>query len=371
MHKLILMYCLLFLLGATSIFGQNYCITNRFTDANYFKEKDIQVKDSIVYGKAKDWKGRKLALDLAIFYPKLSVDSIQKRPLVMLIHGGSFINGTKERLYKEAIALAKRGFVTASINYRLGWNMKTYLGKKKWDSSFYMAVYRSIQDSKAALRYLVHNASKYGIDTSWIFIGGSSAGAVTSLYTAYYTKANWNKYIPKLSNKLGDIDKASNNLTDVYTLKGVLDMWGGIADTASISMEAAKHIAILIFHGAADPIVPYIKSDEASMLMVHGGYLIAQRYKNLGGFYQLNTKVNGGHGEDFSPEFIAEKTGAFYKSLFCGNCKSDEFSTTVSKKPASTPSTLPLILAMKASALAAKQHIFKKAETDSTRVNEQ
>ncbi len=371
MHKLILMYCLLFLLGATSIFGQNYCITNRFTDANYFKEKDIQVKDSIVYGKAKDWKGRKLALDLAIFYPKLSVDSLQKRPLIILIHGGSFIHGNKSNLYKEASSLAKMGFVTASINYRLGWNYKIQNGKKKWDSTFYMAVYRAVQDSKAALRFLVHNTSQYGIDTSWIFIGGGSAGAVTSLYSAYYTQTNWDKEIPWLSKKLGNIEGVSDTLTNVYTIKGIIDMWGGIADTTSISMEKAKRIAMLIFHGTADPIVPYIKSDTTSALMIQGGYLIAQRYKHLGGFYQLNTKINGGHGEDFSSEFIAEKTGAFYKSLFCGTCKSGEFSTTLVKKQNNNISTLPLILAIKASTLGAKKRTSKKADVDSAMEKEQ
>lgn len=371
MHKLILMYCLLFLLGTTSMLGQNYCIKNRFTDANYFKDKDIQVNDSIVYGKAKDWKGHKLALDLTIFSPKFLVDSLQKRPLIILIHGGSFIHGNKNNLYKEATSLAKRGFVTASINYRLGWNYKIHNGKKKWDSTFYMAVYRAVQDSKAALRFLVHNASQYGIDTSWVFIGGGSAGAVTSLYTAYYTQTNWDNDISWLCKKLGNIDGASNTLTNVYTIKGIIDMWGGIADTTSISMEKAKHIAMLIFHGTADPIVPYIKSDTTSVLMIQGGYLIAQRYKHLGGFYQLNTKINGGHGEDFSSEFIAEKTSTFYKSLFCGTCKSGEFSTTLLKKPDNTNSTLPLILAIKASTLAAKKRTSRKADADSAMGNKQ
>lgn len=44
------------------------------------------------------------------------------RPLMIIIHGGAFIAGSKDdfiqqRMLKE---FAKRGYVTASINYRLG-----------------------------------------------------------------------------------------------------------------------------------------------------------------------------------------------------------------------------------------------------------
>jgi len=247
----------------------------------------------------------------------------------VLMHGGGFAQGAKEELCPEAGMLAKRGFVAVTINYRLGWSLKARL-RRKWDSTFSMAIYRSVQDSKAAMRFLLDRASRYGIDTSWIFIGGQSAGAVAALYATYYKQTNWDKDFPWLKEKLGSIDNSSNRLKENYTVKGVLDMWGGMRDTTNISGQDASQTEILIFHGSADSIVSYTKSNNPERLGM-GGYFIAQRYKHLGGYYELNTKINGGHGEDFSDVFITERMGAFFKSLFLGNFKSEEYATILKK----------------------------------------
>ncbi|MCQ2307587.1 MAG: alpha/beta hydrolase [Bacteroidales bacterium] len=49
------------------------------------------------------------------------------------------------------------------------------------------AGYAAIQDAHAAMRYLVENQSVYGIDTSMMFVGGTSAGATTALHLAFMT----------------------------------------------------------------------------------------------------------------------------------------------------------------------------------------
>jgi acetyl esterase/lipase len=326
-NKLIFTGFTLLFASLTALHGQDNCAPERYTDASYFRDAVIKSKDSIVYGHALDWQGNDVSLGMRIFYPDMSYDSVKKRPLIMLLHGGSYYLGNKREAYNLAFFLAQRGFVTVSINYRMGWDYRVYW-KNKWDSTFYMAIYRSVQDSKAALRFLVHNASRYGIDTSRIFVGGLSAGAATSLYMAHTGQLTWDGKYPWIEKKLGALDNSTNELNDKCTIKGVFDMWGGIEDTAYISSASARQVPIVIFHGTADSIVPYTKStkvENSKAIPFYGGFLIAQRYKHLNGCYELNTNINGGHGMGFSSKLIADKIGSFCKSIFDKNCKTSEY----------------------------------------------
>ena len=81
------------------------------------------------------------------------------KPLVVWVHGGGWSAGSKE--HGPAMGLLKRGYVVASINYRLSGD----------------AVYPAqIEDCKAAIRWLRAHASALGIDPERIGVWGSSAG---------------------------------------------------------------------------------------------------------------------------------------------------------------------------------------------------
>jgi len=94
---------------------------------------------------------------------------LQKYPLIVWIHGGAFMMGDKAAATETSMcnALVAKGFVVASLNYRLS------------SEAIYPA---QIQDCKAAVRFLRANAATYKIDpdrvASW---GGSAGGCLASL----------------------------------------------------------------------------------------------------------------------------------------------------------------------------------------------
>jgi carboxylesterase type B len=144
---------------------------------------------NIQYGESKNINNESEKLFLDIYSP--TNDTLRKRPLVIFVHGGGFVNGDKGTGYPLLFCtgLAKRGYVSSSINYRLG------IEKPKNDTSYFEAMYRGVQDAKAAVRFFRKNAEKYGIDTSKIYIMGGSAGSKVAMHLAYLDQNEVPNYI--------------------------------------------------------------------------------------------------------------------------------------------------------------------------------
>lgn len=104
------------------------------------------------------------SLQMDIYRPKRSWG---KLPAVVCIHGGGWQKGTRVNHGTIAQALADRGFVAATISYRLS-------GEAPFPAA--------IQDCKAAVRYLRAEADNLGIDADRIgAIGLSAGGHLTAL----------------------------------------------------------------------------------------------------------------------------------------------------------------------------------------------
>ncbi len=119
-------------------------------------------------------------LKLDIYLP--SGDSSITRPVIFFTHGGSFIGGS--RTTKDVVYLckefAKRGYVTVSQSYRLGFDNFNFNA-----TNATRAVWRAMQDGRAAVRFMKSQASVYKLDTNKFIYGGSSAGAFVGLHLAY------------------------------------------------------------------------------------------------------------------------------------------------------------------------------------------
>lgn len=234
---------------------------------------EVVVKSDLLYGKAKGYwtnspysdepyittlsKGliksfddpKLLDLKLDVYYPK--TDLFKNRPLVMLIHGGAFYIGAKESACEKTLAttLAKRGYLVASIDYRLGFKLTP--------TDIEMGAYRAIQDANAALRFLSHNAKGLGIDPDQVYIGGTSAGAVASLNTAFMTDDERPPRILEAAKQglVGKIEESGNKYTETFKIKAVVNMWGAVSDLNIIDPD--EKISVLSIHGTADDIVPF------------------------------------------------------------------------------------------------------------------
>jgi acetyl esterase/lipase len=102
----------------------------------------------------------------ADLYLPMNLQSGQKAPALILIHGGGFNDGDKRR-YREinfGTNAAKRGYLAMSINYKL----RKSKGQVTWPQCIY--------DVKEAVRWLKLNADKYQIDPERIGALGGSAG---------------------------------------------------------------------------------------------------------------------------------------------------------------------------------------------------
>jgi acetyl esterase/lipase len=119
----------------------------------------VEAFTDLVYKKIQD---RELKLDL--YLPK---NRPGLKPAVIVVHGGGWLKGSKEQFRPMAIELARRGFVAATVEYRLG-----------TESRFPAAV----QDCNGATQFLRANATKYGIDPERIgAVGGSAGGHLVGL----------------------------------------------------------------------------------------------------------------------------------------------------------------------------------------------
>ncbi|MCA9135708.1 MAG: sulfatase-like hydrolase/transferase [Planctomycetales bacterium] len=103
-------------------------------------------------------------LEMDVYRPR---EAWGELPAVVCIHGGGWANGNRTSHGKIAQALAARGYVTATISYRLS-------GEAPFPAA--------IQDCKAAVRFLRAHAKEFGIDAENIgAIGLSAGGHLTAL----------------------------------------------------------------------------------------------------------------------------------------------------------------------------------------------
>lgn len=145
-------------------FGKN----DRKRDAGLSTPETIERFDDIQYGPEKKWQ------ILDVYRPR-SFEGLL--PVIVNVHGGGFVYGTKEVYQFYCMELAGHGFAVVNFTYRLA-------PEFKFPSA--------LEDTAAVFGWVIENASKYGFDTKNIFAVGDSAGAtLLSLYCCIHTNPDY------------------------------------------------------------------------------------------------------------------------------------------------------------------------------------
>jgi acetyl esterase/lipase len=141
-----------------------------------FASGGIWHREGLRYGTATDVTGRKVDLLLDLFLPPATdADDAAGRPTLVLVHGGGFTGGARSWHTDDALAYARRGFVVATIDYRVDPDA----GASR--SAHRAASYAAIDDGMQAVRWLRAHADEHGIDPDRIAALGASAGGEIAL----------------------------------------------------------------------------------------------------------------------------------------------------------------------------------------------
>jgi predicted esterase len=162
-------------------------------------------------------------------------DTVERRPLMIWMHGGGFSSGNRGSMASFAADSARRGWVGATISYRIRPGFDVY-APSNWREAL-AAIRDAGRDAQMAVRYFRTNAEAYGIDPDIIVVGGYSAGAVASLWANFREGAADPEPYPGVSS----------------------------AVTASVPLAGAIYFGtpgegtapFLMFHGDRDAVVPY------------------------------------------------------------------------------------------------------------------
>lgn len=259
----------------------------------------VSFEKGVVYGKG---GGEDLTLNLS--RPK---DVAGPLPCVLVIHGGGWAAGSKEGHNNLTWEFAKRGYVSATVGYRLA------------PKSLFPA---QIEDVKCAVRFLRANADKYGVDPQRVGATGFSAGGHLSLILGVMGKGDglegeggWAEQSSQVNAVVAFFGPADFiNVEFPEASRGIVARWiGGSREEKKEEYRRASPVTYaskgdaptLIIQGTKDPLVPH---DQA--------YRMADALTSAGVPGRVDLILGAGHGWGGAElQRTADATFAYFDSL--------------------------------------------------------
>ncbi|BAU54298.1 alpha/beta hydrolase [Mucilaginibacter gotjawali] len=222
---------------------------------------DVTINKNLCYASVVTQGEEKSSL-FDLYQPK--DDQSAARPLIIWMHGGGFIFGSKDakgiRIWSKTFA--QRGYVCAAINYRLAKkNQIFHLGELQKNC------YYAVQDAKTAVEYFRQHHLEYHIDPGKIILAGNSAGGLLALQAAYSTD-------PELAKTAG-MTAIDTKRQGIASVAGVINFWGGILDLNWLKNARVPIVSVL---GSKDKIVSPTHKNSA----IYGGVDINEKANALG-----------------------------------------------------------------------------------------
>ena len=223
-----------------------------------------RVETNIVYHTANNYQNK-----LDVYWPD---GPSAPTPVVVVIHGGGWVEGTKEERVLEMMPYLQMGFAAVNVEYRLG---RISLAPA------------AVEDCRCALHWVFANAKRYNFDPSRVVLQGGSAGGHLALMTGMLTpaagfdrecRAEGDNYWSQNPGTSRDPRVAA--IVNWFGIADVLDELHGpnakgyavvwVGDQPNVD-EIAKRVSpsnyvnsqvppIITIHGDKDALVPYTQS---------------------------------------------------------------------------------------------------------------
>jgi acetyl esterase/lipase len=207
--------------------------------------------------------GRAMQLDL--YLPSRDV-SLNREVIVMFMHGGCWISGSKDDAIPHLDPFLEMGMTVANVEYRL---------------AHVAHAPAAIDDCRVALHWLIEHAQDFGYDPSKIIVAGVSSGGYLALMTGILGPAN----LPARSDHTLASTLAPARAAPGGAVKAILN-WSGMTDMTDllagphktdyaaawfgdVGIEPLARLVsplyavrpgmapVLTIHGTADPVVPF------------------------------------------------------------------------------------------------------------------
>ncbi len=173
-------------------------------------------------------------------------------PTVLCIHGGGFRAGKRESYDNLCVKLAERGYVAATMTYRLA-------PKHKFPAA--------VHDTKAAVRWLRANAATYKINPNKLGVTGGSAGGHLAQFLGVTAD------VPQFEGKGGNPTQSSrvSCVVNVYGPSDFTKSYGKSVDAHEVlplwlggNLETAR-----VIHIQSSPLY-WVTPNAAPTLCIHG-----------------------------------------------------------------------------------------------------
>jgi len=296
-------FTLLFILIAILTYAQGAqgCDGTRYIEEIF---DEVTVTSGVQYGASVDVFGNEKNLSMDIYEP--AGDTQTKRPVIILAHGGSFIFGDRSLMAAACTDFAKKGYVAASIDYRL-WS----IGLGLPDSlDVQDIVIKASLDMKAAIRFFRKDAdtdNNYRADENMILSGGLSAGAIVGLTAGMLDPTD---DIPDFALDIlednivdNDFEGTSGNSGYSSEVQGIINWSGGLYKLDWLDSEDPP---IASMHGNADGTVPYEHGIANGIASINGSGLLHPRALEVGVPSYLLTVEGGGHTDIYTDVVFAD-----------------------------------------------------------------
>ena len=257
------------------------CDGSRYRYANAFD--DFSVTYDVPYGQNLSWDGTET---------ELVVDIYAERPLVVLAHGGFFLDGSNDGVDVVSLCedLAQLGYVVASMSYRLGIDINAaVIEVDGLQDEFVKAIWRGVHDSRASVRFFKKSAAEenpFGIDPQRIYLGGVSAGAMIALHHAYLDHED--EIPPQIdlseAGLGGGLEGFSGTPGYNSEVQGVLSIAGALLDENFLDL--GENEQLFSIHGTDDGTIPIgegvISTQGFPIVEVNGSEVVHGQAEELG-----------------------------------------------------------------------------------------